>query len=73
MKLSFLPPMRNKRGKRYGFVRFRNVEDDRLMYVALGNIFIKGCKIYANILRFKRGFDQNKKRFEARNNRNIQG
>lgn len=52
----------------YGFFRFRNMDDVRLMVVALNNIFIKGCLLHANIPRFKRDGIRNKQGFETRNN-----
>ncbi|XP_058733452.1 uncharacterized protein LOC131605070 [Vicia villosa] len=48
------PPRRDKRGKRFGFVRFFNVLDERLLAVKLDNIFIGSRKIHANIPRFNR-------------------
>ncbi|CAL5184049.1 unnamed protein product [Lathyrus oleraceus] len=50
-----IPPRRNKKGKRYGFVRFRKVRDERVMAVELDNIHIQGKKLFANIPRFQRG------------------
>lgn len=50
----FIPPKRNKFGKLFGFARFKNVEDERLMAVKLDNIIIDGRKIYPNQPRFNR-------------------
>ncbi|XP_058775700.1 uncharacterized protein LOC131649953 [Vicia villosa] len=50
-----IPPKRDKRGKRYGFVRFRKVRDARLLEAELDNICIKDKKIHANVPRFQRG------------------
>lgn len=50
-----IPPRRNKKGKQYGFVRFRKVGDERVMAVELDNIHIQGKKLFANIPRFQRG------------------
>ncbi|CAK8534234.1 unnamed protein product [Lathyrus sativus] len=50
-----VPPKRDKKGKRYGFVRFRDVEDARVLAIILDNIMIGGKKIHANIRRFHRG------------------
>lgn len=41
-----------KRGRRYGFIRFFNVKDDRLLATKLDNVFLEGKKIFANIPRF---------------------
>ncbi|XP_058783963.1 uncharacterized protein LOC131658712 [Vicia villosa] len=49
-----IPAKRNKQGMRYGFVRFRKVENERDMAIKLDNIFIRGRKLYANIPRFNR-------------------
>lgn len=49
-----IPPKRNKFGKRFGFSRFRDVGDIRLLAVTLDNIFIDNDKIYANIPRYNR-------------------
>lgn len=48
-------PKRDKRGKRYRLVRFRNVEDERMLAMKLNNIFINKSKIYVNIPQFQRG------------------
>ncbi|XP_058733329.1 uncharacterized protein LOC131604933 [Vicia villosa] len=50
-----IPPKRNKFGRRFGFARFKGVEDARLLGVKLDNILIDGKKIYANLPRFVRG------------------
>lgn len=34
-----IPPKKNKLGKRYGFARFMNVEDTRMLAVRLDNIY----------------------------------
>src|SRR3954471_5132177 len=49
-----IPPMRNNLGKRYGFARFKNVEDARMLAVKLDNVLIDGRKIHANLPRFDR-------------------
>lgn len=48
-----IPPKRNAGGKRYGFVRFLNVKDDRLLTTKLETIFLGGRKIFSNIPRFQ--------------------
>lgn len=48
-----IPPKQKKFGKRFGFARFKNVEE-RLLAVKLDNIIIDGRKIYANQPRFSR-------------------
>lgn len=44
-----VPSKRVKRGRRYGFVRFRKVSNDRVLVTKLDNIFIRGRKLYVNI------------------------
>ncbi|XP_058732793.1 uncharacterized protein LOC131604365 [Vicia villosa] len=50
----FIPSKRDKRGRRYGFARFFNVKDERLMATKLDNMFLDGRKLFVNIPRFKR-------------------
>ncbi|CAK8566082.1 unnamed protein product [Lathyrus sativus] len=52
----FIPARRDKRGKQNNFVRFKKVQDERLMANKLDSIHIKGRKIFANIYRFNRGW-----------------
>lgn len=49
-----IPQKRCKRGKRYGFVRFRMVGDEAALTIKSDNIFIKSKKIYTNIPKFQR-------------------
>lgn len=49
-----IPPKLNKFGKRYGFARFTEVEDARLLAVRLDNIVIDEKKIHANVPRLDR-------------------
>lgn len=49
-----IPPKRNKKGRRYGLLRFRKVDNERELTIKLDNIFIRGRKLYANIPRFNR-------------------
>ncbi|CAK8576317.1 unnamed protein product [Lathyrus sativus] len=50
-----IPPKGDKCGKRFGFVRFKNVEDIRLLAIKLDIIMIRERKIYGNILKLHRG------------------
>ena len=44
----FIPTKRNKQGHRYGFVRFKAVEDDERLERRLdNNLYIKGMKLFA--------------------------
>ena len=36
----FIPPKRDKVGRRYGFVRYFNVADERLMATKLDNVIL---------------------------------
>ncbi|CAI8606742.1 unnamed protein product [Vicia faba] len=47
-------PKRNKFGKRFGFARFMEIEEERLFSVKLDNVIIDGKKIHANQPRFGR-------------------
>ncbi|XP_058746152.1 uncharacterized protein LOC131619025 [Vicia villosa] len=49
-----IPPRRNKFGRRFGFARFKEVVDERMVVVRLYNILIDGKKIHANQPRFLR-------------------
>ncbi|XP_058761119.1 uncharacterized protein LOC131634461 [Vicia villosa] len=49
-----IPPKRDNKGSRYGFVRFRKVNNERELAIKLDNIFISERKLYANIPRFNR-------------------
>ncbi|XP_058734163.1 uncharacterized protein LOC131605882 [Vicia villosa] len=49
-----ISPRRNKFGKRFGFARFTDVEDGRILAIRLDNILIEGKKIHVNLPRFKR-------------------
>ncbi|CAK8568344.1 unnamed protein product [Lathyrus sativus] len=54
----YMPTRRDKRGKRFGFVRFRKVLDVRVLATKLDSIFILGKKIHVNLQRFVRGKDK---------------
>lgn len=49
-----IPQKRDKRGRRYGFVRFWNVEDERMQPIKLDNLVLEGRKLFANLPRFQR-------------------
>ncbi|XP_058745968.1 uncharacterized protein LOC131618827 [Vicia villosa] len=49
----FIPPNKDWRGLRYGFVRFLNLEDERIVEINLNNLLLDGRKINANISKFK--------------------
>lgn len=44
-----LPPKSDKMGKRFGFLRFFNMVDIRLMTIKLDNVIIGSKKIQANL------------------------
>lgn len=54
LKEVVISPKRNKQGKRFGFARFKDVEDIRVLIVKLDNIFIDNIKIHACVPRFDR-------------------
>ncbi|XP_058739184.1 uncharacterized protein LOC131611080 [Vicia villosa] len=49
-----IPPKRDVRGKRYGFVRFFTVKEPERLAIKLDNIFIDGRKIHANLPKYSR-------------------
>ncbi|KAL2993253.1 hypothetical protein AAZX31_10G099700 [Glycine max] len=52
----FIPKTKNKQGFRYGFVRFKGVEDEDSLERRLdNNIFIEGMKLFVNKPKFQRG------------------
>ena len=52
----FIPNSKNKQGQRYGFVRFKGVEDEGRLERQLDNkIYIEGKKLFVNKPKFQRG------------------
>ncbi|KAL5166140.1 Phosphatidylinositol/phosphatidylcholine transfer protein SFH9 [Glycine soja] len=52
----FIPQSKNKQGQRYGFVRFKGVEDAGWLERQLDNkIYIEGKKLFVNKPKFQRG------------------
>lgn len=49
-----IPPRKDWRGQRYGFMRFCNVENERLLEVKLDNVWLEGRKLKANVTKVKR-------------------
>lgn len=49
-----ISPRRDKRGRRFGFVRFMNVKDEDPLAIKLDNIVLEGRKIYVNLSKFMR-------------------
>ncbi|XP_058759866.1 uncharacterized protein LOC131633166 [Vicia villosa] len=49
-----IPARRNRFGKRFGFGRFKGVQDEKLLAIKLDNILIDGKKIHVNKPRFNR-------------------
>lgn len=52
-----IPPNRDKRGKKYDFVHFLEVRDERSLVLKLDNLMIEGRKLFANIPRFQRAVE----------------
>ncbi|KAH1205060.1 hypothetical protein GmHk_16G045861 [Glycine max] len=50
----FIAKRRNKEGRRFGFVRFKDVSDVKLLETHLDNIFIDDHKLFVNLPRFTR-------------------
>ena len=55
MREIFIPNHRNKGGKRYGFVRFKGISDERKLERQLDNIIVDGLKLYVNVPKYGRG------------------
>ncbi|XP_058726994.1 uncharacterized protein LOC131598405 [Vicia villosa] len=49
-----IPPKRDWRGEKYGFVRFVNVVNIRVLETKLNNLWLEGRKLNANVSKFKR-------------------
>lgn len=49
-----IPTKRSRRGKRYGFARFLNDRDEKLLETKLDNVFLEGRKIFPNLPKFGR-------------------
>lgn len=49
-----IPNKRNRRGRRYGFARFGNVVDEKLLAIKLDNVILEGRIMHANLPRFQR-------------------
>ncbi|CAK8534832.1 unnamed protein product [Lathyrus sativus] len=47
-------PKHDKWGKRCDYVRFKKVDDERLMEIKLDSIMVNGRKLYANVPKFQR-------------------
>lgn len=56
-----IPQKRNKRGRRFGFARIRDVRDPRTFAVKLDNIIIGAKKIHVNLPRFQRDWNEVKR------------
>ena len=54
VKEIFIPTRRNSNGRRYGFVRFKWVDDTHLLAKQFDRIIIRGMKLYVNIPRYGR-------------------
>ncbi|KAH1249328.1 hypothetical protein GmHk_05G012704 [Glycine max] len=50
----FISRQRNKNGRRYGFVRFKGVNDEHMLERQLDSIVIGRMKLYVNLPRFRR-------------------
>lgn len=55
-----IPPRRDRRGRGFGFVRFANVKDEKLLAIKLDNLVLDGRKLYANVPRYKQTFKKTK-------------
>lgn len=49
-----IPSKRDRRGRRYGFVRFANMVDENMLAIKLDSVILDGRKMFANLPRFQR-------------------
>lgn len=49
-----IPPKQDRKGRRYGFVRFANVVEEKLLAIKLHSLILDGRKMFANLPRFQR-------------------
>lgn len=62
-----IPSTRDIRGQRYGFIRFFEVKDARLLATKLDNIFIENKKLFFNLPRFiKKIYSQDLREYNIR-------
>lgn len=62
-----IPSKRDIRGQRYGFIRFFEVKDARLLATKLDNIFIENKKLFFNLPRFiKKIYSQDLREYNIR-------
>jgi hypothetical protein len=57
----FIPAKVDKQGKRFGFVKFRDVHDDRDLLRRISNIWIDSFKLRINLSKFSRRVDGSNK------------
>ena len=55
MREIFISKHRNKGGRRYVFVKFKGVSNERRLERQLDNIIVGGLKLYVNVLKYGRG------------------
>lgn len=48
-----IPYKRDRRGRRYSFACYNNVEDEKLLAIKLDNFILEDRKLFANLLRFQ--------------------
>lgn len=49
-----IPPKKDRKGGRYGFVRYFNVKDERVLAIKLDNAMLESRKIFSNVPHFQR-------------------
>ncbi|CAK8560381.1 unnamed protein product [Lathyrus sativus] len=50
----FIPGRRDKRGRRFGFAKFRKVHNPRILACNLDSVVLEGKKLFVNIPRFRK-------------------
>lgn len=68
----FIPKLRNKEGRKYGFVRFKGVSDAKRMERKLDNIIVGGLKLHVNIPKYGRG-KARQEQYVAKHVRQMEG
>lgn len=65
-----IPNKRDKRGKRFGFIRFFDIRDPSFFATRLDNIIIGNQKLFVNLPRFQRGQWESKMKQPQQSNHN---
>lgn len=67
----YIPPKRDKNGKKFGFVKFKDIHTNQEMQSRLSDLWIRTFKIMINLARFKR--DQPKVAYNQKQSALVKG